>query len=156
MSSSEHPGPHRSRIPGVVGCLALIVLSGFLGYFLGFRHGETLVARNSHATSAMILSAIHQRIGEEDPDAAKSLASSFASCEILAYQATETESLAVTFWSMFPFAAPFDQAKVRQNYLHQAFTHFSQHPDALSPEAMAYLRKVGSNDPPSLKQTSSQ
>ena len=137
-------------------CLLLVAASVLLGYFLGFRHGETLVARNSHATSAMILSTIHQRIGEEDHDAAKSLASSFASCEILAYQATETESLAMTFWSMFPFAAPFDQAKVRQNYLHQAFTHFSQHPDALSPEAMAYLRKVGSNDPPSLNQTSSQ
>jgi len=124
-----------------------MVLAGFLGYLLGFRNGETLVARNSHATSAMILSAIHQRLEEADHDAAKSLASSFADCEIRAYQATETESLAMTFWSMLPFAAPLDQTKVRQHYLHQAFTHFSRRPDALSPEAMAYLRKVGSEEP---------
>ena len=135
-------------------CLLLVAASGLLGYFLGFRNGEMLVARNSHATSAMILSAIHQRIEEGDPDAAKSIASSFATCEIRAYQATETESLAVTFWSMLPFTAPFDQAKVRQNYLHQAFTHFSRHPDALSPEAMSYLRKVGSQEPPMPSQPS--
>lgn len=148
MPSSEtlHPGGRRILI--IATCVALVAASGFVGYFLGFRNGAALVGRNAHATSAMILSAIYQRIGEGDYDSAKSMAASFADGEILMCQAIETEPLLLQFWSMFPFARPYNEAKIRQHYLHQAFTHFSQHPDALAPEAMAYLRLVGSQEPP--------
>jgi|GEM_PF-2162931 len=114
------------------------------GYGFGVLRTQKELIRACNSSALMFTTGIHDSLVRKDYESAERVAGVAASAYIMSIETAEKHSLLFMYWSLIPWTAQTDVGAVSAHHLNQAFSHFSKHPTALMPEAMAYLKSYAS------------
>lgn len=129
----------KTRILRYTFLAVIIVLAGGTGYFLGYKRATCETVRNECTAALRFFTGIHDHLEQSNYEEAKRIAAAAASLQILSIDNIDRYPLTLHFWFMFPHRDMPDMKAVTRRELDRARDHFSKYPDALMPEAMAYL-----------------